>query len=258
VSSRANDKQLAQQPQADQQASQQPREAHQRRRLLTLVGLLAVVIVGAVAYFALRSDDPASPDPAKVAASASSVPQHGAVAGNPQAKVSIVEYADLQCPACSAFSRQELPQILNRFVKTGQATFELRHWAILGEQSRTAAAGAVAAAAQDKALQFVEVFYGLQKAENSGYVTPQFLDSIAAQAGLDVKRFRADLAGVDASKAITVATTEAQLQGLQGTPSFIITGPGGAVRLTGADDVQRFAQAIAQVSRPRPVAQGKG
>jgi protein-disulfide isomerase len=58
----------------------------------------------------------------------SETPQGGFVIGNPNAPVKIVEFASMTCPGCARFAQQGYPQIIDRYVKTGQASFELRNF----------------------------------------------------------------------------------------------------------------------------------
>jgi protein-disulfide isomerase len=46
--------------------------------------------------------------------------------GNPNASVTIVEYASLTCPHCRDWDVNALPELLTRFVQTGIAQYELR------------------------------------------------------------------------------------------------------------------------------------
>jgi protein-disulfide isomerase len=48
--------------------------------------------------------------------------------GNPDAKVKLVEFASLTCPHCADFSANGAPALLEKYVKTGQVSFELRNF----------------------------------------------------------------------------------------------------------------------------------
>jgi protein-disulfide isomerase len=55
-------------------------------------------------------------------------PQGGFVMGNPDAAVKVVEFASLTCGACAAFAQQGFPNLVDKYVKTGQVSFELRNF----------------------------------------------------------------------------------------------------------------------------------
>lgn len=46
--------------------------------------------------------------------------------GNPQAKAKLVEYFSTTCPHCAAFSKEAYPQIIDKYVRGGQVSFEVR------------------------------------------------------------------------------------------------------------------------------------
>jgi protein-disulfide isomerase len=50
----------------------------------------------------------------------------GVRVGNPQAKVKLVEYFSTTCPHCAAFSKEAYPAILDKYVRGGQVSFEVR------------------------------------------------------------------------------------------------------------------------------------
>jgi hypothetical protein len=74
----------------------------------------------------------------------------------------VEEYADLQCPFCAAFSEQQLPGIVEDYVRTGRVRLRLRLLTFLGPDSVKGARTAKAAARQNRMWQFVEAFYADQ------------------------------------------------------------------------------------------------
>src|SRR4029079_6162560 len=112
------------------------------------------------------------------------IPQSGIALGSPKAPVTMVEFAALQCPCCAEYQRGVFPTILKRYVRTGKVRVELRLLRFLGPDSDRLARGAAGAEAQDRMCQCVELAYQRQGAENSGYATDDFINSLAADAGL--------------------------------------------------------------------------
>src|SRR4029077_6886735 len=78
------------------------------------------------------------------------VPQNGMVLGKPGAKVELIEYGDLQCPVCKAYSEEILPQVIENKVDGGAAKIAFHNFTIIGEQSGPAGAAALAAGAQGR------------------------------------------------------------------------------------------------------------
>jgi protein-disulfide isomerase len=58
----------------------------------------------------------------------SQTPEGGFVMGNPNAAVKVVEFASLTCGACGRFAQEGEPQLVEKYVKTGQVSFELRNF----------------------------------------------------------------------------------------------------------------------------------
>ncbi len=152
------------------------------------------------------------------------IPQSGTVLGDPDAKVTLIEFGDLQCPACRQYAEQVLPEVIAGPIKNGKANFDFRQWTILGEQSAFAAKAAFAAGEQNRYWQFLEHFYADQGIEHSGYVTDDFLTDIAEKAGVpDIDKWNQDREDEEKWGAVLADTdAEASSLGFSGTPSFAI------------------------------------
>jgi protein-disulfide isomerase len=157
------------------------------------------------------------------------VPQRGAVLGRADAPVTLVEFADLQCPFCARFDRAVLPAVIEEFVRPGRLRIELRPVSFLGPDSSTGAAATVAAGYQNRMWQFADLFYRNQGAENSGYATPAFLGRVARAAGLDFERWERE-----SNSRRLVATLEGNARAahtarVNGTPNFRLGRTGGVL-----------------------------
>jgi protein-disulfide isomerase len=153
------------------------------------------------------------------------IPQQGMLLGNPKAPVELVEFGDLQCPVCAAYAKEVLPSVTANQVKKGQVKIDFRNFAFIGPQSTDAGAAALAAGAQGRGWNFVELFYRNQGGEDSGYADDAFLEAVAAGAGVkNIDRWNQDRANLTAE--VEKTTAEAQGLGISGTPTFAIKGPG--------------------------------
>ncbi|HYG95767.1 MAG TPA: thioredoxin domain-containing protein [Solirubrobacterales bacterium] len=153
------------------------------------------------------------------------IPQNGMVLGDPQAPVELIEFGDLQCPFCAAYAEEILPPIIESQVKRGEVKIEFRNFTIIGPQSTDAGAAAVAAGAQGRGWNFVELFYRNQGRENAGYADDDFLEAVAKGAGVkNIDKWNEERAELTAE--VEETTAEAESLGLQGTPTLLIKGPG--------------------------------
>jgi protein-disulfide isomerase len=223
-------------------------EARRRRLLGMLAGAVAAVAAVVVVLIVVNSGGEEQGQRKQQAqqnvAFLDTIPQHGTVAGDPNAKVTLTEFEDLQCPICAQFSRTEFEPLLRQVVVPGQAKLELRQWQIIGPDSKTATRGALAAAKQNRYLQFVDAFYASQGPENSGYVNTDFMAGVAQRARLDVARWKRDYLATDPTAYLEESARLAKRFGLGGTPSFVVKGPGGS-QPTDARTATDLAQAVA-------------
>ncbi len=155
------------------------------------------------------------------------IPQSGNVLGDPKAKVTVVEFGDPQCPICKEFSEQVVPQFIANSVRGGEAKYEFKPWVIIGAQSKPASEAALAAGEQDHFFNYIELFYRNQGEENSGYVTNDFMTSIAKGAKVpDIDKWNTDRSSSKWPPMLAAIDSEANQLGLSGTPSIQIVGPG--------------------------------
>lgn len=231
-----------------------------RQNLMKIIGAAAfvaiVAVVIAVVVLSGGGDDDSSSDgtsTASVIDQLSGIPQNGTVLGDPKAKVTLVEFGDLQCPICKSYADDVLPDVIAGPIKGGDANFDFQQWAILGSDSTLAAKAALAAAEQDKYWEFIETFYADQGLENTGYVTDEFLTDIAEKAGVpDIDKWNVDREAESMEDKLLAVDEEATQQGFSGTPSFAIRDAKGnltTIEATSADpaeNVQTIKDAIKQ------------
>jgi protein-disulfide isomerase len=234
--------------------------AARRKRLVqygALAALLAVVVVAALIIANQNNSEGEATgagaggqvaDTSLVAKQLEGIPQNGTVLGDPRAKVSVIEYGDLQCPVCKEFSFQVAPDVISNLVRKGTATYDFRQWTIIGPQSVTAAKAALAAGEQGRYWNFIELFYRNQGEENSGYVTDDFLTSIAQGAGVrDIDRWNADRDSKKWNGILSRDDTEAKGLGFTGTPSILVQGPGGRKPFTTIPSAAQIQAAVKSV-----------
>jgi protein-disulfide isomerase len=203
-----------------------------REKLLQIASaavFLTIVVVAVVIVVSANSGsggDTNLEDVGLVKSELKGIPQHGLVLGQPGAKVTLIEFGDLQCPVCKGFSEEIVPAVIDSKVRSGEAKIEFRSYTIISQESTPAAAAAIAAGEQGRGWNYVDLFYRNQGAEASGYVTDEFLTEIARGAGVPdisawdrARKSKAVLAEVERQ------TAEAQRLGFTGTPSFAVEGP---------------------------------
>ena len=210
-------------------------QSEDRRKRLIQLGagavFLAAIVVAALIVVSQSGNGGGGTDISDVSqvdSQLKGIPQSGLVLGDPKAKVTLLEFADLQCPVCKEYSEQVLPQIIDGDVRQGTAKIDFRNFTIIGPQSTTAGAAAPAAGKQGRGWYFVELFYRNQGTENSGYITDDFLTAVAKAAGVaDIARWNTDRKSQSVLHEVSRTTAQANNLGFTGTPSFATQGPNG-------------------------------
>ena len=64
------------------------------------------------------------------------IPQKGLVLGNPGAPVKMEMFIDVQCPICRDYEVNNLPEIVQKYIRTGKVQLHVQPWAFLGPHRR--------------------------------------------------------------------------------------------------------------------------
>jgi protein-disulfide isomerase len=208
--------------------------SEERRKLLLQIGSAAAFLAVAVVLvlIVLSANDSSGGDTnledvGLVSGELKGIPQSGMTLGEPQAKVTLLEFGDLQCPVCKGFSEEVIPDVIDSKVRSGKAKIEFDNYTIISQESIPAGAAAIAAGRQGRGWSYIELFYRNQGPEDSGYVTDAFLTEIAKGAGVrSITEWNKDRRSAKVLKEVEGTTAEAQRLGFTGTPSFAVEGPG--------------------------------
>ena len=162
-------------------------------------------------------------------------PFPGAVLGNPQGTVTLVEFTDYACGFC----RESVADVTALIAANPDLKVVIREYPILSSESVEAAQMALAAAQQGRYRQFHAAMFRL------GPPSPETIAAAAEEAGLDLARARA---------AIDTGAFDPQLQsnhqlaaqlGISGTPGWVI----GDQTLNGAVGLAEMAEAVEEARR---------
>ncbi|HYA09421.1 MAG TPA: thioredoxin domain-containing protein [Gaiellaceae bacterium] len=209
-----------------------------RTRLLVVVAVAAGVIVGGalVATMALTksgSHKAAPPVGAPtVAAMLRGVGQQGTMLGSVRAPVTLVEFADPQCPYCADWARVALPVLVRDYVRPGKVRIVFSGMHFVGPDSETALRTALAAAAQNRFWNVLELLYENQGTENTGWVTDSLLRSIGdAVPGLSTQKMLDGQHSPAVEQLLAQADALAQQAGVTSTPTFAVGKTGSTLRI---------------------------
>ena len=213
---------------------------------LRMFGALALLVASLMLVAACSSEGPDPEDAAAAAAAFEGIPAAGATVGEPDAPVEVVEYLDLQCPFCKIASEEIIPTLIEDHIRPGNVKLTANPIAFLGPESILGARGAAAAEEQDLAWPFVEALFANQGPEGSGWLTEDLMRTVATDLGLDVAKWEEDLR-TTSEASFNEWMRQAQAAGIEATPTFVVTGPGGERQVSSAD-ANAVTDAIAEVS----------
>ncbi len=186
------------------------------------------------------------------------------VLGKADAKVTVVEFADYQCPFCGALSglnKNMVSQMQSQdktwepfgtnfikdYVNTGRAKFVYKDFAFLDNGSDTGESHLAAQAAhcsgdQNKYWQMHDWLYSNQAGENQGAFTADKLKGFAQTLGLNTAAFNQCLDSGKYAKTVTDNTNYGRTIGVSSTPIVFIDGQ----MISGAQSYQAFKALIDQ------------
>ncbi len=206
-------------------AAMNPR-ANERPSGRKVVVAFAIAIAAALALVAiavLARDDSNTPVTEAPVVDLTGIPQDGRLLGSPAATVTLVEWADPQCPACRFYTEELFPAVVDEYVRPGSVNTEFRGFPFIGADSVTAYRFLLAAGEQDKLWDLQEAMYRNQGGENEGWVTDELIRELAtAIDGLDVDQLFADAEREDIVAEAEGAEAVGDAAGIPGTPTLQI------------------------------------
>jgi protein-disulfide isomerase len=140
------------------------------------------------------------------------------IRGNPNAPLTLLEYGDYQCPYCGA-AYPVVEQVRQHF--GDRLRFVFRHFPLtqVHPAAESAAEAAEAAGAQGKFWEMHDMLFTHQYALDDVH-----LAEYAAIIGLDVGRFKLDLASHAYAERVREYFLSGVRSGVNGTPTFFING----------------------------------
>ncbi len=203
--------------------------------LVQIGGIKDVMSGGAVAVGDAPSAPPSAPSEPRVA-DFKVLEDDDPVKGDKNAPVTIVEFSDYECPFCARFYSQTLPQIEEKYIKTGKVKLIYRDFPLSFHQlAQKAGEAAECAGEQGKYFEMHDKLF-----ENGVTGGVAGYKQFAAQMGLDQAKFDTCLdTGAQAAEVKKDMADGAQY-GVTGTPGFFVNGR----LISGAQPFPVFEQAI--------------
>ena len=139
--------------------------------------------------------------------------------GNPNAKVTLVEFTDYQCGFCARHIKETFPQLERDYITTGKVKYVFRNFPLesIHQQSFKAHEASTCASDQGKFWEMHDRLFANQTA-----LAPEQLIDYARTLGLNGDKFQACFNAESHKQQIQNDITEGQKAGVTGTPTFFL------------------------------------
>ena len=187
--------------------------------------LLLFGIAGAVGiWYAMRANQ-TKPITLDKVAMATLPPAEGYLRGDPKAPVTIMEFADFECPGCGQFAALEEPEIRARIIDPGLANFRYFDYPLpMHANTLSASLAASCAADQGKFWEMHDaIFAGQDQWNGQATGNPRkVLDGYANTLGLDMKVYGSCFSSQKNLPRIQAHKAAGDARGVNSTPTIII------------------------------------
>jgi protein-disulfide isomerase len=138
--------------------------------------------------------------------------------GEKDARLTLVEFSDFQCPFCARHNKNTLPKLVQEFVDTGKVKYVMRDFPLgFHKQAHGASVAAWCANEQGKFWELHHLMFANQRKLNKAD-----LEQHAVALGLDMPAFQSCTASGKYDKIIASSMKDGQKAGVRGTPSFVL------------------------------------
>lgn len=181
------------------------------------IGVAAILFVGLFAFIVNASKQ------AKKQEASAKLSSNGWVRGNKNARVTLVEFGDFQCPACG-FREPMVQQTMKDF--NGKIKLLYKHFPLttIHKNAYPAARAAEAAGKQGKFWEMHDLLFARQKDWAGITDAKAKFIQYAQELKLDTEKFKKDFDASDIEKKINSEQDEGIQLGVKGTPTFFLDG----------------------------------
>ena len=168
--------------------------------------------------------------------------------GSQNAEISIVEFGDYQCTFCYKFHQNTLNVIQSDYIDLGKINYVYRDFPLNGSDSILAAEATYCANDQGNYWQYHNLLFENWAGENTGWITMNSLTQFAVELKLDISEFKNCLTTHKYYQKVIDNENYAKKISINATPSFLIFNNEEVIRIIGAQQIDKFQNAIDQLS----------
>ena len=204
------------------------------------------IIVGIVIGIGLTLNLESTPNDSSIL-NKENLMQGSTILGNPDAKITIVEFGDYQCTFCYKFHDETMKKIDQAYIKTENVNIVYRDFPLNGPQSILASEASYCAQKQNKFWEYHDTLYNNWGGENTGWITKNVLLGFANDIKLDLDSFSQCLENSEFKQKVLDNEQFAREIGIDATPSFLIFNDSELYRIIGAQPFEKFEQALQEL-----------
>ena len=197
-----------------------------RNMLIVAGGAAAVALIVGAVYFGTRPPA-AGPAPTEIAAAPDKTALLGVqagdhVLGDPNAPITMIEYASFTCPHCAHFHTQILPEVKKKWIDTGKVKLVYRDFPL--DQVAAKAAQIAECAGKDRYFGVVDLIFRGQQQWAAAQDPIAELSKPLRIAGLGDAEIKACLANDAKANEVVADFRGGEAIGVNSTPSLFING----------------------------------
>ena len=204
------------------------------------------IIIGIVIGIGLTLNPESTPNDSSIL-NKENLMQGTTILGNPDAKITIVEFGDYQCTFCYKFHDETMKKIDQAYIKAENVNFVYRDFPLNGPQSILASEASYCAQKQNKFWEYHDTLYNNWGGENTGWITKNVLIGFANDVKLDLDSFSQCLENSEFKQKVLDNEQFAREIGIDATPSFLIFNDSELYRIIGAQPFEKFEQALQEL-----------
>lgn len=155
--------------------------------------------------------------------------------GNPEAPVTMIEYASMTCPHCATFHNSVFPELEEKYIKTGKVKIVFRNF--IRDRLDVAVSMVTRCYGPDKVFDLMDLYFQRQRQWAVQDAMPE-IAGVARTAGISRLDLDACLANTELQGHLLEMQKAGTAAGVGGTPTFFINGE----KYVGSGSVEIFSE----------------
>ena len=169
------------------------------------------------------------------------------ILGNPDAKITVVEFGVYQCTFCYKFHNDVMKKINDKYIESGDVNFVYKDFPLNGKSSILASEASYCAQQQDRFWAYHDILYDNWGGENTGWITQEILIDFAKESGLNLEKFSSCMKNSEFRQKVLNYEQFAKEININATPSFLIFNDNEVYRIVGAQPFEQFEQTFQEL-----------